>query len=142
MSIRGAVNDYAPPAYNGIGDVGPQFAHQAYDYVFDRDLTADQELQTQVDIERDADFCWRAVYVAVNTGAFAVRFSDSDWYWLASGRISNGNLQGDASSPFPVLPEIILPAGGRIGIDIQDLSGSPNTVQIVFRGAKRYLLDR
>jgi hypothetical protein len=47
-------------------------------------------------------------------------------------------FQGTFSVQWPMFPEIVIPAGGRIGIDIQDLSAAPNTVQLAFRGVKRY----
>jgi hypothetical protein len=138
--IRHGVNPYAPPVYNGIGEVPVNFSHVSFDYVYDQELTALQSRLDQVSVQNDADFCWRAVYIAAATGAFAVQFSDSDWYQLSSGRIVSANIQGDAASPFPILPEIVIPAGGRIGINIADLSNASNTIQIVFRGAKRFVV--
>ena len=35
-------------------------------------------------------------------------------------------------------PASLIPAGGRIGIDIQDTSGAQNTIELLFRGVKRY----
>jgi hypothetical protein len=132
-------NVYAPPAYNGLQDGSPPgYSDVGFDYVYNISLSANQSLVDQQPIANDADFAWRAIYISSNTGSFAVRFSDSQWYWLSSARILNTNLPGDAAAPFPVFPELLLPAGGRIGIDLLDLSGAPNTIQIVFRGVKRY----
>jgi hypothetical protein len=44
--------------------------------------------------------------------------------------------------PWPVSPGILFPGGGRIGIDINDLSAAPNTIQLTFRGVKRYRLPQ
>lgn len=140
---RLGVNPYAPPAYNGIdqSSVPPGYRDVSFDYVYNpAQLTANQIRQDQLSVDNDADFCWRAIVVNNNTGAFAARFSDSDWYWLSSARISNTNLQGDPASPYPWFPEVIIPAGGRIGIEVQDLSGNPNTIQMLFRGCKRYAI--
>lgn len=136
-------NPYAPPAYNGIGqtNVPNGYRDVQFDYVFDIVLTANQSLQTQQSVHNDADFMWRAVVNARNTANnFTVRFSDSDWYYLSSAPIHSLNLQGDASSPYPVWTEIAIPAGGRIGVDITDLSGAQNTIQLLFRGVKRYVV--
>jgi hypothetical protein len=140
--FRAGINPYAPPAYNGIGqlDVPGGYKDQSFDYVFNVTLTASQVLQTQLSVENDADFPWRATVINLFTGAFSVRFSDSDDYWLSSGRIINTNIQGNPSSPYPEFPEVIIPAGGKIGIDIADLSVAENTIQILFRGVKRFAI--
>lgn len=140
--MRAGINAYAPPAYNGVGqlDVPNGYKDQSFDYVYNRTLTALQVLQDQLSIENDADFAWRATVINDFDGAFSVRFSDSDDYWLSSARIINTNIQGDPSSPYPEFPEIIIPAGGKIGIDIADLFNDDNTIQILFRGVKRYAI--
>lgn len=134
------VNPFAPPAYNGLNDASPErFVDVDFEYIYDVVLTASQILRDQtVSIVNDADFAWRAVNVNFHTGAFSVRFADSQGYYLSSGMILDANLQGDPSSPYPIFPEIVIPAGGRIGIDIADLSAAPNTIQIGFRGVKRF----
>ena len=133
-------NPLAPPVYNGINDDSPErTVDQDYTYPYDVVLTANQVLPDQAKTtDTDADFAWRGIVVASATGAFNIRFSDSQGYYLSNGLIASANLLGDAASPFPVVPEILIPAGGRIGIDLQDTSGNPNTIEILFRGVKRY----
>ena len=133
-------NPYASPAANGISQarVPGGYKDQCFDYPFDIVLTALQLQNAQVSINNDSDFVWRAIVVNSFTGAFSVRFSDSDFYFLSSAPIVNANLQCDAASPYPMFPEIIIPSGGRIGIDIADLSNAGNTIQLLFRGVKRY----
>lgn len=140
--MRQGINPYAPPAYNGIGQTGvPQgYRDGAYDYVFNISLTANQFVSTQESIHADSDFHWRAIVVNRATGEFSVRFSDSDWYYLSSGEIYSSNLQGDPASPYPVWPEIVIPAAGRIGVDIRDQSADDNVIQLIFRGVKRYVV--
>lgn len=133
-------NPYASPSANGIGQerVPAGYRDQCFDYLLDVVLTASQALSTQVSINNDSDFVWRAVVNATSTGLFSVRFSDSDFYFLSNAPIVSTNLQGDAASPYPILPEIVIPSGGRIGVDITDLSVAGNTIQLLFRGVKRY----
>ena len=133
-------NPFAPPCYNGLNPCTPEgYVDVDFTYVYDVVLTALQNLPNQIlATTNDADFCWRATFIAVNTGAFAVRFYDSQGYAISNGYIFNGNIQGDASAPYPMFPEIIIPAGGKIGIDIVDASGAGNTIEIIFRGVKRY----
>ena len=137
------VNPYAPPAYNGMNDSPPPgMVDVEFSYVYDVTLTANQFLRDQtLPVTNDADFAWWAIEVNDSTGSFSVRFTDSQGYYLSNGMILSSNIQGDSSSPYPVFPEIIIPAGGRIGIDIQDLSGDTNTIQISCRGVKRYRIQ-
>ena len=134
------INPLAAPSQNGLPDYSPEgYVDVDFSYVYDVVLTANQVLKDQaVSTMNDADFAIRGVFIGFNTGAFSVRFSDSQGYYLSNGLIASGNLLGDASSPMPIWPEILIPAGGRIGIDITETSGASNTVEIVFRGVKRY----
>jgi hypothetical protein len=133
-------NVYGPPAFNGLNDDSPAgYTDVDFTYPYDVILTADQFLRDQaVSTTNDADFAIRGVVIATATGAFNVRFSDSQGFYLSNGMIASANLQGDASSPFVFFPELLIPAGGKIGIDIQDTSDAQNTIEILFRGVKRY----
>lgn len=133
-------NPLAPDAVNGMNNASPPNTVDVdFSYVYDVVLTASQFLQNQsVATTNDADFEWRATVISFSTGSFNVRFSDSQGYYLSNSLVASANILGDASSPDPVFPGILIPAGGKIGIDIQDTSGSGNTIQIVFRGVKRY----
>jgi hypothetical protein len=140
--VNTRLNNYAPPAYNGLaGDGAPTgFIDVDFSYVYSQALTASQFLRDQaLNTTTDADFIWRALMVTSNTGAFSIRFSDAQGYYLSNAMLASPNFfLGTLAIVFPVFPEIVIPAGGRIGIDIQDVSAAPNTVEITFRGAKRY----
>ena len=133
-------NPYGAPLDNGLNAAAPlNYTDIDFTYPYDVILTADQELQDQaVSTTNDADFAWRATVIATATGPFNVRFYDSQGYALSNGLVASANIVGDASSPWAMFPEILIPAGGRIGIDIQDTSGNTNTIEILFRGVKRY----
>lgn len=137
--MRYGNSPYASPVSNGIGQAGVPSGYRdiAFDYVFNQTLNANQSGDFQLGVHNDSDFHWRAV-VVTSTGAFSVVFSDSDWYDLSSGALLSSNILGDPSSPWPVFPEIVIPAGGRIGLQLTDLSGAGNTINILFRGAKRF----
>jgi len=135
------LNPYAPPAYNGLSGEYPNgFVDVDHSYIYQVVLAANQMLRDQQQpIDTDSDFVLRAVQLTANTGVFAVRFSDSQGYYLSNGLLRSAIfLVGTVAVPFAVFPELVLPSGGRIGIDIQDLSGAPNTVELTFRGVKRY----
>lgn len=132
---------YAPAHLIGLGDTSPAgsaYPDQSYDLIYDVTLTANQTLQDFKPIERDADFVWRAIILNSSTGIYKVQFDVNAWYKLSSGQVLSANLQSDPSSPYPLFPELVVPAGGRIGIFITDTSGAPNTIEIVFRGVKRF----
>lgn len=133
-------NPFAPPSYNGLPDASPEgYVDIDFSYVYDVVLTASQTLLAQsVSTTNDADFEIRAIVIAFSTGTFRVRFSDSQGYYISNSMVESANILGDASSPMPVFPGLLIPAGGQIGIDIQDTSGSGNTIEILFRGVKRY----
>jgi hypothetical protein len=135
-------NPQAPLVINGLNDGSPQgFQDQSFDYTYDVVLTGNQFLRDQVvSIFTEADFAWRALIPATFTGVFSVRFTDGQGYYLSSGLIHVNNLTGTPADPWIVFPETVYPAGGRIGIDIQDLSGAGNTIQLLFRGVNRYRL--
>jgi len=127
-----SLNPHASPVLNGLTAQEPYFA-----YVFDQVLTANQVVAGQVVINNDADFVLRGIVANTFTGIFRVRFNRSGLYFLSSGYIHSSNLVSDAASPLPIIPEMLFVAGSRIGLDISDLSGATNTIQISFVGAKR-----
>ena len=133
-------NPFGSPVDNGLNNASPlNYVDVDFTYPYDVTLTANQFLRDQtISTTHDADFAWRALVIAFSTGAFNVRFADSQGYYLSNGTIVSANLQGDAASPYPVFPEILIPAGGRIGIDIQDTSGNTNVIELLCRGVKRY----
>lgn len=133
-------NIFAPPAYNGLGAGSPDgFLDQAFSYVYNVTVPLNGTVRENLITDADADFIWRALTITDFTSInFSLQFTDSDWYQHSSGAILAANYQGDAASPFAVVPEITIPAGGRIGIETNDLSGAENTIQLVLRGVKRF----
>lgn len=146
MSAGPLYNPFAPPVFNGFPDDSPEgYADVDFSYIYDTNPALgplETRLNQAVSTMNDADFAIRGMYVSQATGAFSIRISDSQGYYLSNGPIVSSNILGDASSPFVVWPEILIPAAGRIGIDIADLSGALNTIEVVFRGVKRYRIAR
>jgi hypothetical protein len=140
MSPSYLSNPYAPPSYIGLNNVSPEgWVDIDFTYPYDVVLQANQFLRDQsVSTTNDADFIARAIVIGFATGSFNIRWTDSQSMYLSNGMIASANLLGDASSPYPIFPELIIPAGGRIGIDIQDTSNGTNTIEILWRGVKRF----
>lgn len=141
MPYPNPYNPYAPAAYMGLsGDPAPsqpQYREDPFDYVFNTTLAANAFVQLQQTIETDADFRWKALVVTTKTGEFEVQFSDTRQYFFSNTYMHSLGLSTDPGNPTSLGGKgIVIAAGGRIGINLHDLSGAPNTIQIVFRGAK------
>lgn len=136
------INPYAPPAYNGMLDAAPPgYVDVDFKIPFDVVLTANQDAANLArDVPTDADFIWRATIANVQTGEYSIQFADSQGYQFSNGLIHRINISATAIAPSVNGHEIVIPAGGQIGIHIKDLSGAGNTIQILFLGVKRYKL--
>jgi hypothetical protein len=132
------LNAIAPVGVQGVNDASPdRYLDWGFAYPYNKVLTANQVvIGDTVAIFSEADFCLRAL-VFQSTGLFGLRFQDGQGYYLQSGFVYSTNYPNNPGDPFPWLPQVIYPASGRIWIDIQDLSGNPNTIQILFVGANR-----
>jgi hypothetical protein len=136
-------NPYGTPVLNGpVPEFPDNYIDLSFDYVYDVAMLASAVLRDQsVPIHTDSDFVLRAIILSQATGAFSIRFNDSQGYYLSAGFMMSANfLSGTVPYPYPIFPELLFPAGSRIGIEINELTAAPNTVQLVFRGAKRYRL--
>jgi len=139
------MNPYAYPALNGMNlPPGQAVVPVDFGYPYDVTLTALQSLNDEaVAIHTDSDFSLRAIRVASATGAFRIRLNDSQGYYLSSGKLYSGNfMTGGVPFPFPLGVQFTFPAASRIGIEIEDLSGAQNVIEILFEGAKIYRLQR
>ncbi len=103
---------------------------------FDATLTSNQNLPSQaLNLDSDGDFVLKAV-CGTQTGAYSVRFRLPNGRYFPSTYTRNVNLIGTAQFPVPIEPPVVFPAGSQIIVDLIDLSGAGNTIQIVFYGAK------
>lgn len=137
------INPFAPPAYNGIMNATPDgYLDVDFKVPFDVVLTANQDADNLArDVPTDADFIWRATIAVVQTGEYSYQFKDSQGYEFSNALIHRINLSSSAIAPSVNGHEIVIPAGGQIGIHLLDLSGATNTIQILFLGVKRYKLN-
>lgn len=131
------------PTCDGTGnDPGVE---RFFEYKYLVTLTSNQLLSNQrIVISGDADFRIKLL-MRRKTGDFRIRLYDSaGHYYSSSGeggtndRVPDVCLFGDGQLPFLVVPFIDTPAGGFIAFDLEDLSGSSNTLELVFGGSKVY----
>lgn len=135
------LNAISPPAVQGIN---PNLAAPAgyvdvpFCYTYDVSLTASQTLNNEVvSIFTEADFAWRGLCFTTD-GIFSVQFQDGQGYYISAGMVFSENMPNTSGDPWPLFPEILYPAGGRITLNITDRSGDTNTGQILFMGVHRY----
>jgi len=143
------LNQFSPEYMAGLMQPPPQqsgYEDRPYNYVYPPPngvLTPNQALAGQtVQIQTDSDFELRAAYIATATGLFQIRIGDATGYQFSSGFMLSSAFSQDPSNPTVFSPQHPFPAGSRIVIDIQDLSGLTNTIQIIFVGVKRYRMQQ
>jgi hypothetical protein len=138
-------NPFAAQAVAGLTpQVGGDYVDVDFTYVYDVDIAPATILANQIKgIQNDSDFVWRAIHYCqpdpTKLGAFRMKFSDAQGFYHSDGMILQQNFSNNPAEPTPIMPEIIFPRGGQIGIDIQNLDPALNSqVQICFRGVKRF----
>ena len=117
----------------------PDFIEEPGDYIFNYTLTANQAVQrVPVNIDRDSDFLLTGINGS-STGAYTLNFRLPSGRLFASQQVNNANFVSTApNQPTPVGPPPIYRAGSTgPEMDLTDISGASNTLQIVFTGIKR-----
>ncbi len=117
----------------------------SFDYPFDIVLQSGDNFPNEgIRTETDSDFLLLGLTVNKFTSIlFSLLFKDSNGNYFSSKPLLAANYAGEGSAPyiFPGLPRIF-PPGSSLGIGIKNLSGAENTVQLVFRGLKRFVQPR
>jgi len=108
-------------------------------YLFTVSLTGNQELTDQtIAIDADSDFIWTKL-CGTSDGDYELRFRLPSGRYISSSRIKKSNLVGSSATwAMPILPPVECPASGKIGVDIKDLSGAANNVQLALIGYRAF----
>lgn len=107
-------------------------------YVYQVTLTASQKLTDQsVVIDGDSDFLILGL-CGTQTGIYRLNFKSGPGRYVAQQGLRNANFVGTGQFPVPLPKPLIVPARGRIAVDIEDLSVAGNTVELVFIGIRLY----
>lgn len=107
-------------------------------YPYQVTLTASQALTDQsVIIDSDSDFLVLAL-AGTQTGNYRMNFKSGNGRYVAQSQLRNANIVGTGQFPVPLPKPLLVPARGRLGIDITDLSVASNTVELVFIGIRLY----
>lgn len=116
----------------------PRFFEEVFQYVFQTTLTGNQIVKEQRQtIDRDADFIWTSIW-GTQTGNYSIQFRDANGRIMSSGELRNANAVGTAQFPVPLMKPRVIPGGGFITMNITELTGSSNTIELVFGGYKRF----
>ena len=142
-------NPYAPDYFAGLEAPPAEvlgYEDRPFEYVYsppNGQLTSGQVIgQDSVAIQTDADFILYGWYISLYTGAFQIQLTDSTGYQLSSGFINSGAISQSSSDPTVFSPGHPFPASGKILIAITDLSNATNPLQIIFKGVKRFRVNK
>jgi hypothetical protein len=143
------MNQYAPSFFQGV-EVAPSmelgYDPRPFVYIYNPpngQLTSLQELENDsVQIDVDSDFRLFSWYIPLFTGEFEVQLADSTGYYLFSGFMNSGGISQSQAVSTVFSPAHPFPAGGKILLNINDLSGSTNPLQIAFVGEKLFSTAR
>jgi len=143
------MNQFAPSYQQGLMRPPAEvvgYEDRPFEYVYNPPtgaLTALQLLNPDsLAIQTDADFWCAGWYISQYTGAFQIQLLDSTGYQLQSGMLNSAAISQVASDPTVLSPAHPFPAGSKIQIIIQDLSDATNPLQIVFKGWKRFRIQK
>lgn len=117
----------------------------SFDYPFDIVIASGVNLTNEgIRTDTDSDFLLYGLSINVFTSnLFTLQFKDSNGNYFSSKPVLAQNYmgQGSASYIFPGWPRIF-PPGSSLGIGINNLSGAENTIQLLFRGEKRFVVPK
>lgn len=131
----------APPTAAPLATIPAQdFYEEPGDVVLDITLTSNQEkLRQTAQVDSDSDFLLYAL-LGTSTGAYDLRLQLPNGRYLNNSYVKSSNYVGSAQFPVPLLVPVYFPGGSSIIVDVKDTSGAGNTVQLVFKGVRRYRL--
>jgi hypothetical protein len=143
------MNQYSPEYFRGVNVASPEqvgYEPRPFTYIYNppnNELTALQSVENDsVLIDVDSDFRLFAWYIALYTGEFEIQIADSTGYYLFSGFMNSGAISQSSAVPTIFSPSHPFPAGGKILININDLSNATNPLQIAFMGEKLFRVNR
>lgn len=113
----------------------------SFTYVYDVILSAGQRLEDAVKTETDSDFLLLGLILNAYTSIlFSLQFRDASGNYFSSKPVLAANYaaQGPLPYTFQGWPRLF-PPGSQIRVDIVELSGAQNTIQLSFVGIKRFV---
>ena len=115
----------------------------SFDYPFDIVLDNTDTLLPNEAIRTDTDSDFLLYGLSINAFTsilFTLQFRDSSGSYFSSEPVQAGNYAGQGAAPYLFIGKPrIFPPGSQLGISIQNFSAATNTIQLLFRGEKRFV---
>jgi hypothetical protein len=115
----------------------------SFDYPYDKVLdNTDTPLPNEaIRTDTDSDFLLYGLSINAFTSIlFTLQFRDSSGNYFSSAPVYAANYMGQGAAPYLFIGKPrIFPPGSQLGISIQNLSAATNTIQLLFRGEKRFV---
>lgn len=126
------------PSPNAPQPPQPVYVEEPAQYIFNLTLAANATpTNIPVNIDRDSDFLLTGINGS-STGLYSLNFRLPSGRLICNQQILNTNFIGTANQPTAIGPPPIYRAGSTgPQLDLTDLTGSSNTLQIVFSGIRR-----
>lgn len=115
-----------------------QYSETPANLVFQRTFGANEsQTRLPVQIGTDADFVLTGIH-GTSTGDFTMNFRLPDGGQFATANLHKANIIGTPNQPTPVGPPPLYRAGSSGPLlDITEVSGASNVLEIVFSGIRR-----
>lgn len=91
----------------------------------------------QILLDQSGDFILEEI-VASSTGVFGIKIKLPSGRYLPNTYGRSTNIVGTAVFPVPVTPPVRYIGGSRIAVDVKDLSGAQNTIELMLKGRRVY----
>lgn len=141
-------------AYGTIDLGGVTYLEKFWIYTSIFTIPPNGTLQPRVVLDGDGGFLLKYLCVQYSQAGgvpnyFRIKLGNSDGQQFYSGagivaggggndRVHSALMLGNGQFPFPVVPYILFLPNGSINLDVQDISGNSNVVEMAFEGSKLY----
>jgi hypothetical protein len=132
------------PVCQGDGKVPAPVTRRLYFYLINVTLAASTGAGTpgainsqQLNIDSRAPF-EAYLITGTSTGNYDIQIQDSTSRQWQNNPVNNANMVGTAQQGFPLPVPVVIAASASLSIQLRDLSGATNTVQLVLCGYELY----
>lgn len=114
-----------------------QYSYETAFLTFQRTLTANQALNDlTIQNTNDGDFLWDSIF-GIKTGNYTLRLRLPNGRYLTPTQVQDRNMVGTAQFKFPIPVVQVVAQNGYVGLDITDVTGADNTIELMLGGTLR-----
>lgn len=143
------INPFAPAYLQGLQTPPPEeagYKDKYFDYVYEPktgEIPASSRFTDVLPIDQDADFYVTGIVLSKlvsdsSPAELLIQMVDYSGFELTDGFISATTLSYASQNPTQQLPAFLLPAGSKLTLNFREVTGDPVSVQITFKGFKRF----